>query len=77
MFLLKLLFQGLDLCLVALNLISLIFDGAPAVFQIRQKVLKAFFLLTDVLFGGRDNLIGETQLGRDGKGVAFAIATVS
>ena len=61
-----------DFLLIGSNLKAFLFYGDAAVFQIGDQILKTFFFGGDLRPGGLNNVIGKSQLGRNGKSIALA-----
>lgn len=50
---------------------AVLFNGYAALFQICDDVFKAFVFFADLFFRGIDDLIGQSQLGRNGESITF------
>ena len=72
LFIVDLRFQTLQLPFISGDLLLFLFDGAPAGFQICQKILKGFILFGQTGAGIRNDMLWKSEFSGDGKGVTLS-----
>ena len=68
---LELLLQNTDFVLVGCDLLLFLFYGYAALFQIGNDILEGLVFLANLFSGCIDNILRQTKLGGDGKGITL------